>query len=110
MALGGWALCSLGMACWSRFRLYCPHPGKGRVACLLESMVRVHCLQLFGSLSDSALEDVPYGVKSVRRLTGIRLETVAGRAPLSMCATCWRLMDWGGSCLRPSRRIWQVKV
>ena len=51
---------------------YYPQSAKGRVPYPLESMLRVHCVQLFYNLSDPATEDMLYEVESVRRFTGIR--------------------------------------
>ena len=68
---------------WERLveqiRPYYPKAGKGRVAYPLESILRVHCVQLFYNLSDAAMEDMLYEVGSVRRFTGIRLNKVSGR-------------------------------
>ena len=65
---------------WERLveqiRPYYPKAGKGRVAYPLESILRVHCVQLFYNLSDAAMEDMLYEVGSVRRFTGIRLNKV----------------------------------
>ena len=65
---------------WERLveqiRPYYPKAGKGRVAYPLESILRVHCVQLFYNLSDAATEDMLYEVESVRRFTGIRLNLV----------------------------------
>ena len=59
-----------------QIRPYYPKAGKGRVAYPLESILRVHCVQLFYNLSDAAMEDMLYEVESVRRFTGIRLNKV----------------------------------
>ena len=40
----------------------------------LESMLRVHRVQLFYNLSDPATEDMLYEIESVRRFTGISLK------------------------------------
>ena len=65
---------------WERLveqiRPYYPKAGKGRVPYPLESILRVHCVQLFYNLSDPAMEDMLYEVESVRRFTGIRLNKV----------------------------------
>ena len=55
---------------------YYPCCDKGRVPYPLESMLRVHCVQLFYNLSDPAMEDMLYEVKSVRRFCDISLEKV----------------------------------
>ena len=63
---------------WERLleeiRPYYPKAGKGRAPYELESMLRVHCVQLFYNLSDPATEDMLYGIERVRRLTGISLK------------------------------------
>ncbi len=55
---------------------YYPKAGKGRAPYELESMLRVHCVQLFYSLSDPATEDMLYEIERVRRFTGISLKKV----------------------------------
>ena len=49
---------------WERLleqiRPYYPKTGKGRAPYELDSMLRVHCVQLFYSLSDPATEDMLY--------------------------------------------------
>ena len=49
---------------WERLleqiRPYDPKAGKGRAPYELESMLRVHCVQLFYNLSDPATEDMLY--------------------------------------------------
>ena len=68
---------------WERLveqiRPYYPKAGRGRAPYELESILRVHCVQLFYNLSDAAMEDMLYEVGSVRRFTGIRLNKVSGR-------------------------------
>ncbi len=65
---------------WERLleeiRPYYPKAGKGRGPYGLESMLRVHCVQLFYNLSDPATEDMLYEIERVRRLTGISLKKV----------------------------------
>ena len=39
-------------------------------------MLRVQCVQLFSNLSDPAMEDMLYGIESVRRFTGISVSKV----------------------------------
>lgn len=55
---------------------YYPQAGKGRVAYPLESILRVHCVQLFYNLRDPGMEDMLYEVGSVGRFTGIRRNKV----------------------------------
>ena len=59
-----------------QIRPYDPKAGKGRAPYELESMLRVHCVQLFYNLSDPATEDMLYEIESVRRFTGISLSKV----------------------------------
>ena len=65
---------------WERLleqiRPYYPKAGKGRAPYELESMLRVHCVQLFYSLSDPVTEDMLYEIERVRRFTGISLKKV----------------------------------
>ena len=46
-------------------RPYYPKAGRGRASYGLESMLRVHCVQLFYNLSDPATEDMLYEIESV---------------------------------------------
>ena len=62
-----------------QIRLYYPKAGKGRGPYGLESMLRVHCVQIFYSLSDPATEDKLYEIERVRRLTGISQKKVPER-------------------------------
>ena len=65
---------------WERLleqiRPHYPKAGKGRAPYELESMLRVHCVQLFYSLSDPVTEDMLYEIERVRRFTGISLKKV----------------------------------
>ncbi len=71
---------------WKRLleeiRPYDPKAGKGRVPYELESMLRVHCVQLFYNLSDPAMEDMLYEVERVRHFTGISLSKVPGETTI----------------------------
>ena len=63
---------------WERLleeiRPYDPKAGRGRAPYeLVESMLRVHCVQVFYNLSDPAMEDMLYEIERVRRFTGISL-------------------------------------
>ena len=53
------------------------------------------------------MEDMLYEVESVRRFCGISLERVPDETRFSTSGAAWSVMDWGGSCLRGSTRIWQ---
>ena len=65
---------------WERLleetRPYDPKAGRGRAPYELESMLRVHCVQLFYNLSDPAMEDMLYEIERVRRFTDISLKKV----------------------------------
>lgn len=52
---------------------YYPKPGNGRKPYPLTVMLRVHCMQLFYNLSDTAMEDALYEIESMRRFAGLRL-------------------------------------
>ena len=58
----------------SRVRRHYPRPGKGRRPYPLETMLRIHCVQLFYDLSDPAMEDMLYEIESVRRFTRLNLD------------------------------------
>ena len=55
---------------------YYSQAGKGRVPYPLESILRVHCVQLFYNFRDPAMEDMLYEIESVGRFTGIRRNNV----------------------------------
>ncbi len=57
-------------------RPYYPKAGRGRASYELESMLRVHYVQLFYNFSDPATEDMLYEIERVRRFTGISLNKV----------------------------------
>ena len=65
---------------WQRLldqiRPYYPKAGRGRAPYEMESMLRVHCVQLFYNLSDPATEDMLYEIESVRRFAGLTLKKV----------------------------------
>ena len=50
-----------------------PKAGRGRGPWPLAVMLRVHCVQLFYSLSAPGMEDLLYEAESVRRLVGLSL-------------------------------------
>ena len=50
-----------------------PRPGNGRRPYPLNTMLRVHCMQLFYNLSDPAMEDALYEIESMRRFAGLSL-------------------------------------
>ena len=54
-------------------RPFYPKAGRGRRPYELSVMLRIHCVQLFYSLSDPGMEDMLYEVESVRRFVGLRL-------------------------------------
>src|SRR6056297_2484419 len=50
------------------------HKGRtGRPPYPLETMLRIHCMQLFYNLSDPGMEDALYEIESMRRFAGLRL-------------------------------------
>ena len=51
-----------------------PKPGKGRRPYPLPTMLRIHCLQQWYSLSDPAMEDALYEVSSMRIFAGLSLD------------------------------------
>ena len=50
-----------------------PKGSRGRPPYPLETMLRIHCMQLFYSLSDPAMEDALYEIESMRRFAGLKL-------------------------------------
>jgi IS5 family transposase len=50
-----------------------PKGENGRPPYPVQTMLRVHCLQLFYNLSDPAMEDALYEIESMRRFAGLRL-------------------------------------
>lgn len=53
---------------------YCPKRGNGRRPYPLSTMLRIHCLQQWYNLSDSAAEDALYETSSIRRFAQLSLE------------------------------------
>jgi len=52
---------------------YYPKGQNGRPPYPLETMLRIHCMQLFYNLSDPGMEDALYEIESMRRFAGLRL-------------------------------------
>jgi len=50
-----------------------PKGGTGRPPYPLDTMLRIHCMQLFYNLSDPGMEDALYEIESMRRFAGLRL-------------------------------------
>ena len=50
-----------------------PKAGNGRRPYLLPTMLRIHCIQQWYSLSDPAMEDALYEIASMRLFTGVSL-------------------------------------
>jgi IS5 family transposase len=50
-----------------------PKGARGRPPYPLETMLRIHCMQLFYNLSDPAMEDALYEIESMRRFAGLKL-------------------------------------
>lgn len=50
-----------------------PKGTRGRPPFPLETMLRIHCMQLFYNLSDPAMEDALYEIESMRRFAGLKL-------------------------------------
>ncbi|TVQ27203.1 MAG: IS5 family transposase [Wenzhouxiangella sp.] len=50
-----------------------PKGTRGRPPYPLETMLRIHCMQLFYNLSDPAMEDALYEIESMRRFAGLKL-------------------------------------
>ena len=72
-----------------------PKAGKGRGPYGLESMLRVHCVQLFYSLSDAASEDMLHGIERVGRFTGISLKKVAEERTIPNFRPLLERQGWG---------------
>ena len=76
-------------------RPYNPKAGKGRAPYGLESMLRVHCVQLFYSLSDPATEDMLYGIERVGRFTGISQKKVPEERTIPNFRHLLERQGWG---------------
>jgi transposase, IS5 family len=50
-----------------------PKGSRGRPPYPLETMLRIHCMQLFYNLSDPAMEDALYEIESMRRFARLKL-------------------------------------
>lgn len=53
---------------------YYPKPGNGRRPYPLSTMLRIHCLQQWYTLSDPAMEDALYEISSMRLFAGLSLD------------------------------------
>ncbi|MEH6652483.1 MAG: IS5 family transposase, partial [Motiliproteus sp.] len=53
---------------------YYPKPGNGRRPYPLMTMLRIHCIQQWYSLSDPAMEDALYEIASMRLFVGLSLD------------------------------------
>ena len=56
-----------------KLKRHYPKGGNGRAPYPLETMLRIHCMQLFYNLSDPGMEDALYEIESMRRFAGLRL-------------------------------------
>ena len=56
-----------------KLKRHYPKGGTGRPPYPLETMLRIHCMQLFNNLSDPGMEDALYEIESMRRFAGLRL-------------------------------------
>jgi len=56
-----------------KLKRHYPKGGTGRPPYPLETMLRIHCMQLFYNLSDPGMEDALYEIESMRRFAGLRL-------------------------------------
>jgi IS5 family transposase len=66
-----------GLIPWGRLikklKRHYPKGRNGRPPYPLETMLRIHCMQLFYNLSDPGMEDALYEIESMRRFAGLRL-------------------------------------
>jgi IS5 family transposase len=53
-----------------------PGPQGGRPSYSLETMLRIHVMQLVYNLSDPAMEDALYEIESMRRFAGLKLDRI----------------------------------
>jgi len=65
------------LICWprleNRLKKHYPKGTRSRPPYPLETMLRVHRMQLFYNLSDPAMEDALYEIESMRRFAGLKL-------------------------------------
>ncbi len=65
---------------WQRFEsvieLYYPKAGNGRRPYPLATMLRIHCMQQWYSMSDPAMEDALYEIASMRIFAGLSLDAL----------------------------------
>ncbi len=57
----------------SKIKKYYPKSGSGRLPYALNTMLRIHCMQLLYNLSDLAMEDALYEIESMFRFAGLSL-------------------------------------
>ena len=86
---------------WSKLleeiKPYYPCCDKDRVSYPLESMLRVHCVQLFYNLSDPAMEECSMRWRVCVAFVISAWRKCRMRARFSTSAADWSIMDWGGS-------------
>jgi IS5 family transposase len=70
--LSRWKNCCIGRN-GKKIRRYYPKLGNGRKPYWLSVMLRLYCMQLFYNLSDPAIEEAMYEIKSMRRFAGLSL-------------------------------------
>ena len=56
-----------------KLKKHYPKGTRARPPYPLETMLRIHCMQLFYNLSDPAMEDALYEIESMRRFAGLKL-------------------------------------
>jgi transposase len=80
----------------------------GRPPYPLGTMLRIHLLQQWYSLSDPAMEEALIEVPTMRRFAGIELisDRIPDETTILTFRTCWRSTGWASRSLTPSRRSW----
>ena len=85
----------------------------GRPPFPIETMLRIHCLQLWWNLSDPAMEEELHERPLYRRFAGLggaaRMPDET-RPPSCASVTCWRSTNWPPRCWQPSTQVWPSKA
>ena len=72
-----------------------PKAGNGRRPYPLVTMLRIHCMQQWYSMSDPAMEDALYEIASMRLFAGLSLDRpILDHSTILNFVTCWSVMVW----------------
>ena len=77
----------------------------------VETMLRIHCLQLWWNLSDRAMEEELHERPLYRRFAGLDgAARMPDETPSCVSAICWRSTNWPRRCWLPSTPVWPSRA